>query len=357
MNISLADKLKALRKTKKVSQEKLAEYLGVSFQAVSKWENGVTSPDITILPDIARYFGITVDELLQVQKIDEYKYLEECDSKAEALRRDGKNDEAILLLREAHKKFPNNIWAKEMLMSMYFDTDRVKYQNEIVELGSDIYHENYTESSNELFKGQAIKTIAQTYHANGNAEKAEEWSRKAHLLNQCREFLFMQLNDDKDKLITLFSYVNYNYLRELFFMVQRLGVLNNANNLYVKNIYLTVTKIFELVFPNNDMSYEYLRYLCGLYLNNAQYEIFSSNDESLIKKYITRAIECALKTVNIKAHTLTHPLFFGWQVEDAPTDNMQVVRATKEDFKYHAYDAYRNQDWFIELLAQLDNVN
>lgn len=48
--INLADKLKELRKAKNVSQEKLAEYLGVSYQAISKWENGVTSPDILLLP-------------------------------------------------------------------------------------------------------------------------------------------------------------------------------------------------------------------------------------------------------------------------------------------------------------------
>lgn len=42
MNVSLADKLKELRKSKNVSQEKFAEYLGVSYQAVSKWENGVS---------------------------------------------------------------------------------------------------------------------------------------------------------------------------------------------------------------------------------------------------------------------------------------------------------------------------
>ena len=58
--ISLADKLKELRKSKNVSQEKFAAYLGVSYQAVSKWENGVTSPDILLLPDIGtllRYYS------------------------------------------------------------------------------------------------------------------------------------------------------------------------------------------------------------------------------------------------------------------------------------------------------------
>lgn len=40
MNINLSEKLKMLRKEKNISQEKLAQYLQVSFQAVSKWENG-----------------------------------------------------------------------------------------------------------------------------------------------------------------------------------------------------------------------------------------------------------------------------------------------------------------------------
>ncbi|MBE6682652.1 MAG: helix-turn-helix transcriptional regulator [Ruminococcaceae bacterium] len=109
MNVSLADKLKELRKSKNISQERLAEYLGVSYQAVSKWENGVTYPDILLLPDIARYYGITVDELLQVEQIDADKYFEECNSKSEALFRDGKRAEIIPLWQEAYKKLPNDI--------------------------------------------------------------------------------------------------------------------------------------------------------------------------------------------------------------------------------------------------------
>lgn len=58
----LSEKLKSLRRDKGVSQEKLATHLGVTFQAVSKWENGGTYPDISLLPDIARFYNITVDE-------------------------------------------------------------------------------------------------------------------------------------------------------------------------------------------------------------------------------------------------------------------------------------------------------
>ena len=73
MKISLGEKLKTLRKEKNISQEKLASFLDVSYQAVSKWENDITCPDIFLLPEIARFFDITVDELLQVEKIDEAK--------------------------------------------------------------------------------------------------------------------------------------------------------------------------------------------------------------------------------------------------------------------------------------------
>jgi transcriptional regulator with XRE-family HTH domain len=46
-------KIAELRKNKRIGQQDLADVLGVSFQSVSKWENGVTMPDITLLPNIA----------------------------------------------------------------------------------------------------------------------------------------------------------------------------------------------------------------------------------------------------------------------------------------------------------------
>ena len=56
MNIRLGEKIRTLRKSKNISQEVLANYLGVSFQAVSKWEKGETLPDVTLIPAIACFF-------------------------------------------------------------------------------------------------------------------------------------------------------------------------------------------------------------------------------------------------------------------------------------------------------------
>lgn len=59
----IGDKIRALRKSKNITQTQLAESFSVSSQTVSKWETHLSVPDISVLPEIARYFGITMDEL------------------------------------------------------------------------------------------------------------------------------------------------------------------------------------------------------------------------------------------------------------------------------------------------------
>ena len=62
---SIGRTIQCLRKAKGVTQEKMAQQIGVSFQAISKWENEYTLPDIMLLPAIADYFGVSIDDLFQ----------------------------------------------------------------------------------------------------------------------------------------------------------------------------------------------------------------------------------------------------------------------------------------------------
>ncbi len=63
-----------LRKSKGLTQNELGERIGVSFQAVSKWERGETLPDVTLLPNLAKILETTVDYILQGgEKVVEYK--------------------------------------------------------------------------------------------------------------------------------------------------------------------------------------------------------------------------------------------------------------------------------------------
>lgn len=84
-SLRLSENIVALRKNAGITQDELAAFLGVTKASVSKWENGQSMPDILLLPEIATYFDVSVDELLgyepqlskeQIQKL--YRELGEC---------------------------------------------------------------------------------------------------------------------------------------------------------------------------------------------------------------------------------------------------------------------------------------
>lgn len=62
--MTIGKNIKRLRQNKGLTQEQLGEILGITGQAVSKWENGSALPDLPALPTLAEYFGITIDELM-----------------------------------------------------------------------------------------------------------------------------------------------------------------------------------------------------------------------------------------------------------------------------------------------------
>ena len=64
MDLSMGNRIGMLRRKKELKQDALAELLGVSPQAVSKWENDQSCPDISLLPKLAKILGVSVDELL-----------------------------------------------------------------------------------------------------------------------------------------------------------------------------------------------------------------------------------------------------------------------------------------------------
>lgn len=69
MELMIGEKLKKLRRNRDLTQEEVATHLGISYQAISKWERGDGYPDITMLPALANYFAVSVDELIGMEEI------------------------------------------------------------------------------------------------------------------------------------------------------------------------------------------------------------------------------------------------------------------------------------------------
>ena len=68
--MNIGSTIRELRQRRGITQEEFSEALRVSVQTVSRWENGVNAPDLSMLPQLAVYFGVTADYLLGLERND-----------------------------------------------------------------------------------------------------------------------------------------------------------------------------------------------------------------------------------------------------------------------------------------------
>jgi len=119
MELSIGRKIKELRKKQDITQEKLAAYLNISYQAVSKWENGLAYPDITMLPSIANFFKVSVDELLGTCETEDEGKLKVAHNKFKENLNKGKIFENITLCRDIIEEYPRNYqWMYNLASSL-----------------------------------------------------------------------------------------------------------------------------------------------------------------------------------------------------------------------------------------------
>lgn len=106
--LKIGEKIKELRKAQDVTQEKLADYLNISYQAVSKWENGLALPDVTLIPALAIFFGVSADYLLDIDTENTDKIIENVLVEVFRLKHIAKAKEGITLIEKTLRSYPNN---------------------------------------------------------------------------------------------------------------------------------------------------------------------------------------------------------------------------------------------------------
>ena len=105
MKPNIGENIKKLRNEKQVTQEQLAAHLSISSQSVSKWENNVNTPDIFLLPAIAEYFEVQIDELFKINMVGYKNKAQRLFSKYEST---GKKEDFEKADAEYEKLFTSN---------------------------------------------------------------------------------------------------------------------------------------------------------------------------------------------------------------------------------------------------------
>lgn len=213
--IRLGEKIKALRLRDGRTQDALAEALGVTAQAVSRWEKGICYPDMEVVPSIANYFSVSIDEL--------FGYDNERSKMADALaekindmisQNDGKDvsmDACIALARESLIEFPGNEKITLALASALFTAGYVRHGEHHVEDadGYSVYdaalHRTYAEWQEAIrlyeklllslnsgdMRQKAVTDLAQLYKNTGEHEKALQLAQSAPDINATRAILLI----------------------------------------------------------------------------------------------------------------------------------------------------------------------
>ena len=138
MEIRLHETLRTLRREKNITQEELASFLGISAQAVSKWERGDGMPDITLLPRLSRYFDVSVDTLLGMEDVRVDEIMEEYEKEAHRLANQGKTEERLALWEKAYAEYPHHPAVLHGLMYALFAKHHADYADRIIELAEEL---------------------------------------------------------------------------------------------------------------------------------------------------------------------------------------------------------------------------
>lgn len=213
MNIQIGNQLRELRRQSGKTQEDLAGALGVTAQAVSRWEVGVCYPDVELIPIIANYFGVSIDRLFGCD-FEREKKVNELYARLQSMNRenngtDGSMDECVALAREALAEFPENEKLMFMLAEILYNAGYVRYGERHIKDsdGFDRFdvtrHREYAEwrEAKALYekllenpiepdmRNSVTAALTNLYAVTGETERAASIARTAPEISGCREIL------------------------------------------------------------------------------------------------------------------------------------------------------------------------
>jgi transcriptional regulator with XRE-family HTH domain len=331
MQIYFGENIKRLRRERDLTQEDLARFLGVSFQAVSKWERGETTPDIATLPGIARYFGVTTDALLGVDKLDEDERMNEYSAKYSENNRNGLTDENIALWRAAYEEFPNNFSAINMyLNSLYMwsvaHNDYDKYRDEIIALGTQFLDD----CKDENLRLGVIQTLSFTYAAANDTEAALKYANLLPFMPVNRASLLSHILKGEDlrklaqgQIITHLVQMQLSIFDCVFSREHKKEDFIHA--------YEITLKLYELVFDDGDFG-PYNNYSWTLHISLAGLYADTQNAENTIE-HCAKAIHYARDLDNLKPHSMRSFLLDGYEYTPEFGDEKTYIEKSEQSIK------------------------
>lgn len=313
MYLNLGAKIKELRLKNGLTQETLANAFGITSQAVSRWESGESYPGIDIIPIIANYFGITIDELFGyhsnrdtiikniIDKINSFNIKTRSDSdwidECLVILRNGlaefpKNEDLLITLAETlseagYRKFKEHSYYDEQGIRKhnYTEHNKNKYWQEAIKISENLLDE----SKNQSIITRSISLLVLLYKNIGNFSTSIKYANKLNDLSVSKELMLIKATDG----IEQSKYIGEYLLESIHELSHQIiySLMNDQHN-YDTDIPINkikgIIELYNLIFDDGKMGIyhsDMIKYY--LYLSSLQYtkgyedDAFTSLDEAL----------------------------------------------------------------------------
>lgn len=191
MNLEIGAIIKSLRSKHKYTQEQLSAFLGVTPQAVSRWEAGNGYPDIELLPAIARFFEVSTDELLGLDRTEREKRRDEILLDIQKHAETGAADpETLQTARHYAAEFPSDeriqMHVADTLCRMHMWEDRPSL--DALEEAEKLYLTLADTTQDDEFRYEVLESLAALYAVGyKDAFRVEQVLRRLPTMKYCRE--------------------------------------------------------------------------------------------------------------------------------------------------------------------------
>lgn len=367
MQLDLGNRIRQLRRRDGCTQEMLAEVLGVTPQAISRWESGGSYPDMNLIPSIANYFGVTIDELFGYQNERE-KRIQALVSQIQAMKQknngvDVNTDEVIALARDALVEFPGNDRLMVCLASVLYAAGYCRWgEHHLTDPeGYDIYdtqrHSGYSEWQEAVklyeralqtledgdFRRVAVGELMQLYVNLGMYEKANALADAAPGIYSTKEYMRICACDGKARVRAQGKAILRMVHASAALMMQ--SVLTNKNHMDAAEKAQAIQNaisLFDCICSDGNFG-EHNRLIARLYTQQALYLWLDGRREEAFA-----ALECSLACFRQfeKLCQEENPMYTAPMLRQVPVDLSDSVIPDPNQLETTAADLYLSWPWW-----------
>lgn len=312
MNIKMGDKIKLLRMRDGRKQDDLANAFGVSPQAISRWESNSGYPDMELIPAIANYFNISIDELFGYSKERQEKLNAILNKAEKAINEQVDLTECVEMLRAASEEFPSE---PQVLIKLGYALSMYGWQKHgakgYTKDGSDYAYEDTEYNSKNIYWQEEVRVfekvltmdispedrdvitmmLVMVYASMGYTDKAKALASKQNSIITCRETLMPKATsaEERDK---------YQGEAIISLLTELKNVLCNSVctkiSLFTKaegvKLFVDLAHLYESIFSDGRCGIAH-SHLGELYLHAAIYEARLNNDTDQAFEYFKQGFE------------------------------------------------------------------